>query len=127
LFDIIHSQCQKTEDIFVQAKLTLHLGHESRLRVQPQQHVVTLAILLDPVGKRTQTSGFALFQRTAFDLKPVGDAVGDTFNLHLGHIVSSNEHAFVKRHKVVPLSVLRLGKALACLIRHPEGLSVCTV
>ena len=67
----------EAQHVLVQAKLALHLGDEGGLGVEAEQHVVALAVLLDPVGQAAQTPVFALLDRAAVGFELGADAIGD--------------------------------------------------
>ena len=68
---------------------------EGGLRVEAEQHVVALAVLLDPVGQAAQAPVFALLDRAALGFELGGDPVGDAFDLLLRDVVACDQHAFI--------------------------------
>ena len=102
--DLLDADGHEAQHVLVQAELALHLGDEGRLGVEAEQHVVALAVLLDPVGQAAQAPVFALLDRAAVGFELGGDVVGDALDLLLRDVVACDEHGFVERHGVLPLA-----------------------
>ncbi len=96
--DFLDADGHEAEDVFVEAELTLHFGDEGWLGVEAEQHVVALAVLLDPVGQAAQTPVFALLDRAAIGFQFGANVVGDLLDLLLRDVVPCDEHGFIKRH-----------------------------
>src|SRR5262249_38508506 len=89
--DRLDAQGHVAQHVFIQAELTLHFGDERRFGVQPQQHVVALAVLLDPIGQAAQAPVFALLHRAALGGEFGGDVVGDLLDLLLRYVVPRDQ------------------------------------
>ena len=63
--------------------------------IEPQQHVVALAVLLDPVGQAAQAPVFALLDGAALGLQLGGDVVGDLLDLLLRDVIPCDQHGFI--------------------------------
>ena len=75
--------------------MPLHLAHRRRRRVEAEQHVMALAILLDAIGEAAQAPIFALFDRAAIALELGDDLIGEAVHLLLRDFAARDQHAFV--------------------------------
>ena len=61
---------------------------------------MALAVLLDPVGERTQAPVFLLGDRAAQTGDQFGELVGECLHLRRRDVLTRNEDVFVKCHVV---------------------------
>ena len=95
LVDRLDAQRHDAEHVLVQPELALGLLHRGRGRVDAEEHVMPLAVLLDAVGEAAQAPVFALLHLAALLGDDGGDQLGDRLDLLLRDVVACNEHAFI--------------------------------
>ena len=98
LIDRFDADGHVAQHVLIEAELAFHFGDERGLRVEAEQHVVALPVLLDPVGQAAQAPVFPLLDLAALGGEVAGDVVGDRLDLLLRDVVPRDEHGFVKRH-----------------------------
>ena len=89
---------QKANDVGIDTHAPLHLGHRCGRRVDVEEGVVGLAILLDLESEVLQSPVFLLgdFALAFFD--DVLKFFHQGFDLSLGHVLACQERMLVKRH-----------------------------
>jgi hypothetical protein len=87
------------QHVLVDAHVALELVHGRRRRIEIEQHVVALAVLLDAVGDVAQAPIFALRDLPAMLGDERGELVGDCLDLRGGDVLPRDEHVLVERHR----------------------------
>ena len=93
---------QIAHHILIDAHRALEFGDRRRRRVDIEQHVMALAVLVHAVGEVAQAPVFALLDLAALLGDQLGKAVGERVDLGAGNVLARDEHIFVKRHRLIP-------------------------
>jgi hypothetical protein len=75
-FQLIDAYRQITDHVFADAHVALHLQHRVGGRIDVEQHVVALAVLLDPIGQGLEAPVFLLRDLASVLLDQLGELVG---------------------------------------------------
>src|SRR5262249_7148323 len=98
LLEGVDAHGQETDDVLVDRHRPLELLHGGRRRVDVEQRVVALAVLLDAEGEGPQTPVLFLGDGAALCGDQFGKLVGEGLHLRRRHILARNEDVFVQRH-----------------------------
>src|SRR5690348_51836 len=89
---------QVTQHVLVDAHVALELVHRGRRRVEIEEDVMALAVLLDAVGEVAQTPVFAFGDLATMLGDEIGEGLGQGFDLGGRNILTRNKDVFVERH-----------------------------
>src|SRR5260370_15817613 len=92
---------EKAQDILVDAHVPLHLGNRRGRRVEIEENVMALAILLDAERERPKSpiSPFFDFALTFGDHRR--ESIGKRLDLRRRDILARNKHGFVQWHYLI--------------------------
>jgi YVTN family beta-propeller protein len=102
--DRLEADGHVAQHVLIETELTFHFRDERRLRVEAEQHVMALPVLLDPVGQTAQAPVLALLDLAALGGEFGGDIVGDLLDLLLRDVVPCDQHGFIQWHMRLPLA-----------------------
>ena len=89
---------EEAQDVFRQAHLALHLVQRLGRRVELDERVVGLPVLVDPVGEGLQSPVLDLADRSAIRFDDTLVVLYKGVDLLLGQILPGKKHMFVKSH-----------------------------
>src|SRR6185437_9737061 len=97
--ECFHPHGDIAQHILVDAHVALELVHRRRRRVEVEEDVVTLAVLLDAIGEVAQAPIFALGDLAALRSDDTREGIGQRLDLRGRDILARNEDVLIKRHE----------------------------
>src|SRR5262249_21708589 len=115
---------EEAQHILIDAHGALHLAHRGMRRLDVEEDVVALAILLDAVGEGAQTPIFALLDLAAALADDAGESLRQALDLRRGDVLARNEYRLVQTHmrnSLWLLLILRWSSSTAAARIEPGG------
>ena len=117
--EFLDTNSEETDDVGVDAHAPFHLGQGIRRRVDIEEGVVSLAVLLDFEGEVLQSPIFLLGDLALAFLDDALEFFHQGFDLSLGDVLARQECMLVERHTIWPF-----GSSYAAFLNaalHPSG------